>query len=636
MFKNSVLCFATFILVLVSCNTSENKPPQKNSPMKNLFHDPHSFAIPSEAVITHLSWDAVVDFENKSIEGVARYTIDNKSGTDRILFDTRDLIIHKVTRGKEEKETSFELGEEKEFLGQALRVSITPETQYVNIYYKSKPEAAAVQWLTPQQTADKKHPYLFTQSQAILARTWIPIQDSPGIRFTYDAHVKVPSEMLSLMSASNPQEKNESGEYDYEMNQPIPAYLMALVIGDVVFRPIDERTGVYAEKSIIDAAHWEFEDMDEMLHAAEELYGPYRWDRYDVIVLPPSFPFGGMENPRLTFATPTILAGDRSLTSLIAHEMAHSWSGNLVTNATWNDFWLNEGFTTYFEKRIMEKVYGADYAKMLWALSYQDLQTDLKDLKEEGLWNDTKLKLDLEGRNPDDGMTNIAYDKGSLFLLHIERITGRETFDNFLKNYFSDNAFKSMTTEAFLEYLNEHLIKGDSMLARRINADAWIYQPGLPEDHPVVKTDRFEKVEESIKAWLGGTPAQDLPTDKWTTHEWLHFLRKMPEDLSKAQMSELDEAFHFTDSGNSEILAEWFQLAIEHQYEAAYPRLKAFLIQVGRRKFLKPLYEELAKTPEGLKMAREIYKDARPNYHSVSYETIDEILDWKPSEGQNN
>ncbi len=633
---NRLIAFLTVSLMITffGCRPSEkNSPSENKSDMENNYHDPHSFAVPSEAVITHLSWNAVVDFDQHIIEGRAQYKIRTDGKTHRIILDTRDLDIEKVTTGKDnEKEAPYDLGEEKEFLGRPLTITIEPSTEIVNIYYRTRPDAAAVQWLNPRQTADKKYPYLFTQSQAILARTWLPIQDSPGIRFTYDAHVKVPSRLLSLMSASNPQEKNETGEYDYEMKQPIPAYLMALAIGDVVFKAIDERTGVYAEPSQIDAAHWEFEDMDEMLQAAESLYGPYRWERYDVIVLPPSFPFGGMENPRLTFATPTILAGDRSLTSLIAHEMAHSWSGNLVTNATWNDFWLNEGFTTYFEKRIMEKVYGADYARMLWVLSYQDLQQDLKDLKAEGKWDDTKLKLHLEGRDPDEGMTNIAYDKGSLFLLHIEQTVGRERFDQFLKKYFDDHAFQSMTTEAFLQYLNDQLIKGDEELRKAINAEEWIYQPGLPANHPVVTTDRFKKVEEAIQAWRNGTPPEKLPTSGWTTHEWLHFLRNMPEDITADDMAQLDRAFHFTDTGNSEIIAEWLQLAIQHQYKAAYPRLRDFLTHVGRRKFVKPLYEELAKTPEGLKLAREIYKEARPNYHSVTYETVDKILGWTEDE----
>ena len=241
--------------------------------------------------------------------------------------------------------------------------------------------ARALQWLSPEQTADKTKPFLFTQGQAILTRTWIPVQDSPGIRFTYNAKVKVPNDLMALMSAENPQARSSDGVYSFKMDKPIPAYLIALAVGDIAYQSIDERCGVYAEQSMINKAAWEFADMGRMVTAAEELYGPYRWGRYDVIVLPPSFPFGGMENPMLTFATPTIIAGDRSLTALIAHELAHSWSGNLVTNANWNDFWLNEGFTVYFEHRISEKLYGADYSAMTGVLGHQDLMSTVMEIE---------------------------------------------------------------------------------------------------------------------------------------------------------------------------------------------------------------------------------------------------------------
>lgn len=627
----SLLLLATAALFLTSCGESGEQKTKNTDQLT--YQDPHSFADPAGAYISHLSWEATVNFEDQTIEGVARYTIENPEQVDHIIFDTRDLTVEKATTGLDtEIQTEYNLADPVEFLGRALRVAIEPNTKYVNIYYQTSPRAEALQWLTPQQTTGKEHPFLFTQSQAILARTWIPIQDSPGIRFTYDATVSVPTELLALMSASNPQENNATGQYSFEMNQPIPAYLMALAIGDISFEDIDPRTGVYAEPSMVDAAAYEFDNMDEMLQAAEDMYGQYRWERYDVIVLPPSFPFGGMENPRLTFATPTILAGDRSLTSLIAHELAHSWSGNLVTNATWDDFWLNEGFTTYFEKRIMEELYGNAYVNMLWNLDYQDLLEDLDMLKENDQWEDTRLKLDLKGRNPDDGMTSIAYDKGSLFLLHIEQKTGRKAFDQFLGKYFSDNAFQTMTTERFLQYLEKHLIQGDTTLAAEINANGWIYEPGLPDDHPVVETDRFAEVEAAIDQWQAGTPPSQLATGEWTTHEWLHFLRNLPEDLNKEQMAALDAAFELTESGNSEIVALWLRRAIQTKYEQAYPRLEEFLTSVGRRKFLEPIYNDMAKTEEGTKMARDIYAQARPNYHAISFNTIDNILDWNAGE----
>ncbi len=337
-----------------------------------------------------------------------------------------------------------------------------------------------------------------------------------------------------------------------------------------------------------------------------------------------------MENPRLTFATPTILAGDRSLVSLIAHELAHSWSGNLVTNANWNDFWLNEGFTVYFEHRIMEAVYGRDYEEMLAFMDLQDLK---KSVEKMGAKNpDTQLHLNLDGRNPDDGMTDIAYNKGYFFLRMLEENVGREKWDQFLRGYFDKFAFQSMTSEKFVNYLKNNLLQNDANLAQKLKIDAWVFQPGLPENCPAVHSTEFAKVEKQIAAFEQGASAKKLKTGGWTTHHWLHFLRSLPERLGRAELEDLDRTYHFTDTGNSEILEVWLLKAVANRYEPAYPALRRFLTEQGRRKFLRPLYAKLAETPEGKKMALEIYQQARPGYHSVSYLTIDKILGWKEGE----
>ncbi|PRY12020.1 leukotriene A-4 hydrolase/aminopeptidase [Pontibacter ummariensis] len=597
---------------------------QAQSDLAMAAADAHSYAKPTEAVARHLDLDLDVNFDQKILSGTAAYQIENLTGTDQIIFDTRDLEIEKVFLGEEMEETTFRLGDSKEYLGRPLIVDIKPDTKKVTIQYKTSPNAAALQWLNPQQTAGKKDPFLFTQSQAILARTWIPIQDSPGIRITYNAQVKVPENLLAVMSAENPVEKNNTGVYTFEMEQPIPSYLMALSVGDLVFRQVGPQTGIYAEPATIEAAAYEFAELDKMLEAAEKLYGKYRWDRYDLLVLPPSFPFGGMENPRLTFVTPTVLAKDRSLTSLIAHELAHSWSGNLVTNATWNDFWLNEGFTVYFERRIMEELYGKEYADMLQVLGYQDLTNTLNDLGPGSA--DTRLKLDLEGRDPDEGLTDIAYEKGNFFLRNIERAVGRERFDAFLNKYFSTFAFQSTNTDKFLDFLRSELIQGDEALAKKINIEGWVYSPGLPEDFQKPTSARFAQVEEAFQSWISGKPAAQLDTKDWSSHEWLHFIRMLPESMTQQQMAELDRAFNFTNSGNSEVLAAWFLHAIRNNYTTADQALEAFLTKVGRRKFLVPIYKALIATPEGKKKALAIYAKARPNYHAVSTVTLDELL----------
>jgi aminopeptidase N len=444
------------------------------------------------------------------------------------------------------------------------------------------------------------------------------------VRLTYDATVTVPKELMALMSAENPQSKNAEGVYHFKMDQPIPSYLIALAVGDVEFRAIGERTGVYAIPSLIDAAAAEFVDMQKMVDEAEKLYGTYVWGRYDLLILPPAFPFGGMENPKLTFATPTIIAGDKSLVSLVAHELAHSWSGNLVTNSTWDDFWLNEGFTVYFEQRIMEAVYGRDRAEMLAQLSRQDLDATISEIKNSEHPEDSKLKLALDGRSPDDGMTDIAYNKGYFFLRLIEETVGREKFDVFLKNYFTSHSFQVMDTETFLDYLRKNLV--DAETEKKINIQAWVYEPGLPSNIPSVQSSELTKVDEIIKEWDAKKIAsKDLPWKDWSYQERYRFLSNFSDKVSENDMKELDQLFDISHNGNNEVLFIWLKQSIKKKYVTAYPELEKFLTHVGRRKFVSPLFEEMILT-EQTDLALAIYEKARPTYHAVTVGTVDEML----------
>lgn len=614
------------LALLPACTPDTDPDATPTASQPAVVDDAHSFSEPWEVAVEHLTLDLEVDFERQVISGRASLDLDNRTGTDTLILDTRGLEIEAVSLDDGE-ETTFDLGAEEESLGQALTIHIRPGTETVHIDYATTAGADAVQWLSPKQTAGGEHPFLFTQSQAILARTWVPLQDTPSVRFTYDATVRVPADLLALMSAENPTEKTEDGVYRFSMPQKIPSYLMALAVGDLAFRSLGEESGVYAEPSVVEAAADEFAETQEMIEAAEELYGPYRWGRYDILVLPPAFPFGGMENPRLTFATPTILAGDRSLVALVAHELGHSWSGNLVTNATWDDFWLNEGFTVYVERRLMEALRGREYAEMLAALGRQDLEGTVE---EQGADNaDTALHLELTGRDPDDGMTDIAYEKGYYFLRMLEEAVGRERWDPFLRSWFDDHAFGSVTSDDFVDELTAELLEPAGIEPDSLRIQEWIHQPGLPANMPQVETERFAAVETQTAAWLGGdTVANALDTGDWTTHEWLHFIRGLPETVTAEQMAQLDAAFGLTDSRNSEIQAAWYGRAIEAGYEPAYPALEAFLKGMGRRKFLAPLYRSLAATPEGKERALAIYRQARPGYHSVSTGTIDEILGY--------
>ena len=591
--------------------------------------DVHSHARPGGVSVKHIDLALDVDFQNHQLRGTATLDLDRHTKAGEVVLDTRDLAIDSVTSGDGD-ELEWKKGESKPHLGASLTVQLPNGVEQIRVAYSTDPAAAALQWLAPEQTAGGEHPFLLSQSQAILARTWVPCQDTPAVRFTYTASVSVPAGLLALMSAENPTEPSADGTYSFEMPQPIPSYLLAIAVGDLEFRALGHRAGVYAEPPLADAAAYEFEDTSEMIDTVEELYGPYRWGRYDLLVLPPSFPFGGMENPRLTFLTPTVIAGDKSLVALIAHELAHSWSGNLVTNATWNDFWLNEGFTVYLEQRIMEALRGKEYADMLALLGRQDLEGTIADLPAA----DTHLHLALEGRDPDEGMTDVAYEKGRFFLRMIEETVGRERFDAFLQSWFEGHAFESVTTTQFVDYLNENLIAGDDELASKLRVDAWIYGPGLPDNAPVVESDAFIDVETQRDIWLSGEIAVGaLDTESWTTHEWLHFLRGLPDDLTLKQMAALDGRFGLTKTGNSEMLHAWMHHVIAHEYEPGYDALEDFLTGMGRRKFLKPLYERMAQDDEMKQRALRIYETARPGYHAVSTATIDEILGWSPADG---
>ncbi len=591
--------------------------------------DHHTFAKPNEARTTHLDLTLSIDFEQRRINGIAKYQIATALAAEEIVLDTRDLAIDSVWIVNDGlvQEGNYDLETRKPHLGSALHISIDSTTTEVVIKYQTSAEAAALQWLDPQQTQGKRMPFLFTQGQAILSRTWIPCQDGPGIRFTYDATVKVPSGMLALMSAKNPQEKSQDGTYTFQMPQPIPAYLMALAVGDIEFKPIGARTGVYAEPGMLDQAANEFADLEKMVVAAEEMYGPYLWERYDLIVLPPSFPFGGMENPRLTFATPTIIAGDRSLTSLVAHELAHSWSGNLVTNATWEDFWINEGHTVYLERRIMEKLYGQPYVDMLALLGLQDLEKTVDDLGTEH--PDTKLKLALINRDPDEGMTDIAYEKGYLLLRTLEDTVGRQVFDEFLHKYFSDHEFKSISTEAWKYYCQQNLLEPNDI---EFDLDAWLYQPGIPAEHATIVSDKFKRVNYRVREFKRIARLDRSNTRAWSTHEWLHFIRSLPTSLDPTFYQKLDRVYELSNSGNAEILAAWLELSIRSGYFENHHQdiLRKFLVEVGRRKFLLPLYRALVETGK-VDLAKNIFEQAKNNYHSLSANSVAEILKEYPS-----
>ena len=587
--------------------------------------DTASYAKPLEARVHHVALDLTVDFDAKRIGGTATLDIDRKPGATEIILDDKGLEIASITDASGQP-LDYKVGAADEKLGAPLAIALRPDTERLIIKYKSAPDAGALQWLTPEQTAGKKHPYLFSQGQAIENRTWIPTQDSPGIRQTWEATIRVPAGLTAVMSAPKAAEPiTQGGEsvFKYAMPHSVAPYMIAIAVGDLAFKPLGPRSGVWTEPAMLDRAAAELADTEKMIDAAEKLYGPYRWGRYDLLVLPPAFPYGGMENPTLTFLTPTFIAGDKSLVGLVAHELAHSWSGNLVTNATWADSWLNEGFTSYFENRIMEAIYGDRRAAQEAALSFDEIT---KAFAEEGR-NDpiTRLNLPKEEAVPDGGASGIIYDKGAVFLRTIEQIVGREKWDAYLRSYFDRHAFQPMTSALFLADLRQNLIKGDKALEDKLQLDAWVYRPGLPANVARPDPAAFATVDKAVAAFAGGSPA---PADfaAWTTAEKLRFLNNLPRKTAKPRLDELNRALKLNEAGNNEVLFAWLDLAIRNRYDPAVPALERFLTSQGRRKFVRPLIETLAADAEwGRPIAARVYRQARSSYHPITQRDLDEL-----------
>ena len=586
-----------------------------------LSKDVHSYAQLDQVATTHLHLAVTIDFASSQVRGSARYDLLRHSDATEIHFDTRELTIHaaEIAVNGAWQETSFSLAAAHPALGQKLTVQIGADANKVRIHYASAATASGLQWLTPEQTAGKQQPFMFSQSQAIHARSWIPIQDTPALRLTYSAEVTTNPGLLVVMSADNPLGDERPGRYQFDMPQAIPPYLIAIAAGDLAIKQINPQVAIFAEQYIVDAAAWEFADTPRMIEITEQMYGPYLWDRYDLLVLPPSFPFGGMENPRLSFITPTVVSGDRSLINLIAHELAHSWSGNLVTNATWRDLWINEGFTSYVENRIMEALFGKQRAQMELSLGYQDLLADLGRLPSA----DQVMHVELGDRDPDDAFSQVPYVKGQLFLVYLEEQFGRANFDKFLRQYFADFAFKSIDTATLKSYLQTELLAKYPSQVTAAKVDEWLHQPGLPADAPKPSSDAFVKVEQQTQRWLKGG---QLLTEQWTTHEWLHFINNLPLDISAVNMARLDREFNLTDSQNSEIAHAWLKLAIIKKYEPARDRLRTYLLTIGRNKLVSPLYRELARTPDNLAWARNVYQQAKAGYHPLTQSVAESLL----------
>ena len=614
---------ASILLLLASCGTPQSGDPAAPSVSPILTTadavDDQTFAQPAKARVTHVDLDLALDFDGQSVSGTAMLDVIADKGVSEVILDNDGYAVASVTDA-DGKPLEFAIGDKVEGKGAPLTIQMG-DAREITIAYSAK-DAAALQWLTPDQTAGKKHPYLLSQGQATLNRTWIPTQDSPGIRQTWSARITAPEELTVVMSglAKGDPEKAEDGRraFTFEMDKPVAPYLIAIAAGDIVFRELGPRSGVWSEPVMIDAAAKELSDTEAMIDAAEKLYGDYRWGRYDMIVLPPSFPYGGMENPVMTFLTPTFIAGDRSLTGLVAHELAHSWSGNLVTNANWTDSWLNEGVTSYFENRIVEEIYGKKRADQEAALSFANIE---ETLAEVGM-DDPGTALH-QPVNVDSIGSAIVYDKGAFFLRTVESIVGRERFDGWLQQWFDNHAFQPATSAMILADMEKNLVK-DEAEAKKLMLREWIYEPGLPSN--VAKPDpaAFAAVDTAAAAF-GKTRALDEKAWKgWTSAERQRFLQELPKELPEADLAALDDALALSGSTNNEELFLWLELGLQNRYEAVVPATETFLANVGRRKFVAPLFEALMEQGSwGQPIAKRIYAKTRPSYHSVTQETVD-------------
>jgi leukotriene-A4 hydrolase len=579
--------------------------------------DPHSYADDTQPRTKSFDWRAKVDFSERVLHAEVTLHFVEAAAGGPLDLDTRGLSIDAVLDASGAR-LEHTLHAADSILGSRLEITVPKGAEAVHIRYRTSPEASALQWLTPEQTLGKQHPYLFSQCQAIHARSILPCQDTPSIRQTFTASLDVPSQLRAVMAAA-PRAREVHGERAverFEMPQPIPPYLFAFAVGDLASKDLSPRSRVWAEPAQLEAAAWEFEQVEDHLRAAEALFGPYDWERFDLLVMPPSFPYGGMENPRLTFLTPSLLAGDRSLVNVVAHELAHSWTGNLVTNANAEHFWLNEGFTVFAERRILEALEGAEMATLHAAIGHQKLLQAIAQHAERPEL--TKLRTHLVGVDPDDAFSVVPYEKGYLFLKALEAAAGRVAFDTLLARWLGTHRFGVATTDDFLALVEREM---PGLLAK-VDAKAWIDAPGLPATYPKPDSARLGGVLELA----GRVPTPD-ETKEWSATEWVLYLEAMPRPSPIAVCEQLDRTYALTTAKNPEVLVSWLTLACESGYTTSVlPRVEEVLGQTGRMKYLKPLYRALAARVETKPLAQSLFAKLHGQYHPIAQQVVRSLV----------
>jgi leukotriene-A4 hydrolase len=587
--------------------------------------DPHSYADSAQPTADFLSWRAAVDFSSRTLacEAVLRFKGPVRAGP--LDLDTRDLAIHSVA-DQDGRPLAFEVAPPAPILGAKLSVQLPDGASAVRVTYQTSPGATALQWLEPAQTGGGRQPFLYTQCQPIHARSIVPLQDTPSTRLRFEAELDVPSDLVALMAAESlgDRPRGDRKLASFRMRQPISPYLFAFAVGDVTSRELGPRSRVWAEPGVVEQAAWELADTERLLTTGEELFGPYDWERYDILVLPPAFPYGGMENPRLTFLTPSILAGDRSLVAVVAHELAHSWTGNLVSNANAEHFWLNEGGATYAERRIVEAVWGPDTVALDWALGRRDLEEAFRRLEDAGRTQLTRLRTALTGIDPDDAYTVVPYEKGALLLRALEEHAGRAAFDAFIREYIRTFRFGVLTTEQFLNFLDEHL---PAKAVRPVHVDAWVYEPGLPADAPAARSQRLEAI-----AALGSQAPSAAQAAAWSAIEWQLYLESIHGSVPTAFLADLDRRFGLTASRNYDVIEKWLALSIRSGYEPAFERLEQVLATMGRMKYLRTLYKALDERDPAY--ARRLFARNAAQYHPIARQVVAGMLGLSQDQDQ--
>ncbi len=583
------------------------------------FHDPHSFADLAQGSITHIGFDISVDFSERLLSVRAEYRLENPvSGS--LFLDTRNLDIQRVHA--DGGDIAWEIDARDPILGERLHLKNLDALSAFTIELVTSPGASALQWVPPHQTEGGEHPFLYSQCQAIHARSIFPCQDTPAVRFTFDARMRVAAPLVGLMAAASTGVEKQDGIHicSFKMEQPIPSYLFALAAGNIVFRELGPRTGIFAEPELIEAAAWEFAENEEKLELGEKLFGPYLWERYDVLVMPPSFPYGAMENPRLTFMSKIFIMGDRSWTVIISHELAHSWTGNLVTNANWEHFWLNEGWTTYADTRITEAIEGEEVADLTTVISAKALW---EELERYGMDSDiTCLKTSMEGIDPDEAFSIIPYYKGFLFVRQLELAVGRKQFDAFTRKYIKTHQFKTLTSEEFVRYLEQELPE----TLEKVDVQTWIYEPGLPEGAMDLQSGMYDEALAVSETFLGENRLNKNQVADWFPGQVFAFLTSLPERILPEDCATIDEIFDFKSKWNTNLRTRFLELCIRSGYTEILPRVEAFVETIGRSYSLSRIFRAMIAEDWARPLARPLFERVRERYHPVTVGNLDKLL----------